>query len=555
MFFTLLQAETIALWKLDYDSSGSNLNARCLIDSANNLHPCGTITMAPAVNTWTPLPPNPDATEGLLENPINENAVSFIPKGYSPYTCLTNNGLAAKVSITNSFTAEGWINRQENPIDTGWHYLLGAHISGEGRWILSLRNGGTNWILYVNSQINDISFPVKNDPSSTNIWRHLALTYDHDAGSSQQGVWELFVDSQSCGALTNSSSVTSLTTSDSLFFLGGRPNNYNTGNAALDYWRISDRVLATNEFLNAGSAYPQGLIMLLQGSTPALTQTDTPLAGSGAKLTFTDSTFEVDTFTEGALLFLDRTYTVANSPDWLRGQPFLRCNIDGGYSVTVKESGILTAITADPDNPESVSYTQSALLESLGFIWVKAPTNFQLFGTYVGDISRTYQKEVTAGDTFDFPKWVVLAGFSSAEGPEPPFDTLEGVGERLYNGIVLSTNWPPQTVDTADWSPMSVPYLEEPPENIFIDIGRQLFVDDFLIETTTLQRVYGSPEKYAGNPVLTAETALELNGDNNDAAVPKSGGLWWDPHENIFKLWYEAGWINTICYATSTNGI
>ena len=55
--------------------------------------------------------------------------------------------------------------------------------------------------------------------------------------------------------------------------------------------------------------------------------------------------------------------------------------------------------------------------------------------------------------------------------------------------------------------------------------------------------------------MLKPETELELNPGKNAAAVPKSGGVWWDPAEKIFKMWYEAGWIHTICYATSKDGI
>ena len=36
------------------------------------------------------------------------------------------------------------------------------------------------------------------------------------------------------------------------------------------------------------------------------------------------------------------------------------------------------------------------------------------------------------------------------------------------------------------------PYLVSPPAVIPIDVGRQLFVDDFLIEQTTLTRVFRS---------------------------------------------------------------
>ncbi len=94
-----------------------------------------------------------------------------------------------------------------------------------------------------------------------------------------------------------------------------------------------------------------------------------------------------------------------------------------------------------------------------------------------------------------------------------------------------------------------------PPEVVSIDVGRQLFVDDYLIETTDCERTYHMPEKYTGNPVLKPETALELNEGGNAATVSKGGGVWWVPAEQVFKMWYEAGWIGTICLATSRDGI
>lgn len=91
--------------------------------------------------------------------------------------------------------------------------------------------------------------------------------------------------------------------------------------------------------------------------------------------------------------------------------------------------------------------------------------------------------------------------------------------ETLYNGIVLPEVWPPATSTTADAGPQPVPYLrpENIPATIPIDIGRQLFVDDFLIESTDLERVYHHPRKYEGNPVLKPETPWEIN-------TPESGG-------------------------------
>src|SRR6185295_12919657 len=57
-------------------------------------------------------------------------------------------------------------------------------------------------------------------------------------------------------------------------------------------------------------------------------------------------------------------------------------------------------------------------------------------------------------------------------------------GETLYNGIVLPREWPPHLSDfptSVEKGPVTPPYLTSPPSIIPIDLGRQLFVDDFLI--------------------------------------------------------------------------
>ena len=128
--------------------------------------------------------------------------------------------------------------------------------------------------------------------------------------------------------------------------------------------------------------------------------------------------------------------------------------------------------------------------------------------------------------------------------------------ETIYNGIELPEIWPPCSVEIQSNEPMPVPYLKDPPEIINIDVGRQLFVDDFLIETTTLKRQYHYPKKYLGNPILKPETLLET-GDGNFPAVacPKSGGVWFDYERKVYRMWYEAGWCGCICLAESHDGI
>lgn len=90
---------------------------------------------------------------------------------------------------------------------------------------------------------------------------------------------------------------------------------------------------------------------------------------------------------------------------------------------------------------------------------------------------------------------------------------------------------------------------------VSIDNGRQLFFDDCLIESTDLQRTWHYPEKFSGNPVLKPETAWERPEGGNPTTRPNGGGIWWDEQEQVFKMWYEGGWLHSVCYATSRDGI
>jgi len=62
---------------------------------------------------------------------------------------------------------------------------------------------------------------------------------------------------------------------------------------------------------------------------------------------------------------------------------------------------------------------------------------------------------------------------------------------------------------------MEVPYLKNKPKVIPIDLGRQLFVDDFLIENTTLKRTLHQATEFEGNPVFQSEKKMEKNSRNS----------------------------------------
>jgi hypothetical protein len=145
-----------------------------------------------------------------------------------------------------------------------------------------------------------------------------------------------------------------------------------------------------------------------------------------------------------------------------------------------------------------------------------------------------------------------------------PFARWRGVdaAERLYNGITLGTPWPPARQDP-DEHPITPAYLIEPPSEIPIDVGRQLFVDDFLIETTNLQRTWHAATYHPANPILrpekpwevTDEYAKRTNTPPNPAAMVFSDGVFYDPKDRLFKMWYMGGYGAFTCLATSTDGV
>jgi hypothetical protein len=145
-----------------------------------------------------------------------------------------------------------------------------------------------------------------------------------------------------------------------------------------------------------------------------------------------------------------------------------------------------------------------------------------------------------------------------------PFARWGGVdaAERLYNGITLGSPWPPP-LQVPDEHPVAPPYLVAPPAEIPIDVGRQLFVDDFLIETTNLQRTWHAATYHPSSPVLRPETPWEQTGElaprsspgTNPTAMVFSDGVFYDPQDRLFKMWYMGGYTSFTCLATSPDGI
>ena len=128
-------------------------------------------------------------------------------------------------------------------------------------------------------------------------------------------------------------------------------------------------------------------------------------------------------------------------------------------------------------------------------------------------------------------------------------------GETLYNGIVLPDAWPPK-VDEAKLTAREVPeapWLKTQPRVIPIEVGRQLFVDDFLIADTTLKRTFHQAKYHPESPLVKPTGDWEKKGE--PTAMVFSDGVWYDAKDGLFKMWYMGGYVASTCLATSKDGI
>ena len=145
--------------------------------------------------------------------------------------------------------------------------------------------------------------------------------------------------------------------------------------------------------------------------------------------------------------------------------------------------------------------------------------------------------------------------------PVPPPPPRPCEPETLASGITLPCPWPPLLNMTRDT--ILPHYITTPPKAINIDDGRQLWVDDFLVDTqrtTGVEREYRQAEyRNDVNPIMAPTQPWEKR--NYNYARAYSGGVWWIPEENIFKMWYGCGTSPAtdscigLCLATSADGL
>ncbi|QGJ71538.1 Hypothetical protein PBC10988_32450 [Planctomycetales bacterium 10988] len=249
-------------------------------------------------------------------------------------------------------------------------------------------------------------------------------------------------------------------------------------------------------------------------------------------------------YRKGVQLFI-RKHAAGNVPDSLRDMTIQSSSIEGGL-FQVQSGGELAALTpADATTP----WSQARKLARQGFHKDETITPFRMWSNQQEPVA-VFRKQVSTGDIIRIQKVCLLL---QAEGVEldvykPSPSWRDNDGETLYNGIVLPKVWPPDHLEP-NGEPMPLPYLDAPPAVIPINVGRQLFVDDFLIEHTDLERKYHSTKKYAGNPVFVAETEVERKRRN--CVYLGQGGLFWDADASLYKMFYTAGWRGPLAMATS----
>jgi hypothetical protein len=134
--------------------------------------------------------------------------------------------------------------------------------------------------------------------------------------------------------------------------------------------------------------------------------------------------------------------------------------------------------------------------------------------------------------------------------------------EALHNGIVLPAPWPPERLELTE--PLHPPpYLVDPPAIINIDVGRQLFVDDFLIQESSLYRTFHQATYHPSNPIFAPERPWEHEDPHakltgltpSPSAMPFSDGVFYDPADRLFKMWYMAGYQQHTALAVSRDGV
>ncbi|MBQ7188231.1 MAG: hypothetical protein IJR99_02330, partial [Kiritimatiellae bacterium] len=205
---------TLGHWKLNRNADGS-------VDGAplvGNAHISGGMLSWSPNKTYSDAMTYPDSDCAFAGNPQNPTVVlpngntgSLLTLNLSQKTTMRVNDLGYQLTLTNDFTCEGWIKPWQRDTSTPYRrHLVGTRlgVTSTAGWCFQLQ--GTPKDLQLEIYCEDHSgriahnLPLGSIRNRENEWMHLALTYDHSAGSAAQGVWSCYVDGVFSGSATNS---------------------------------------------------------------------------------------------------------------------------------------------------------------------------------------------------------------------------------------------------------------------------------------------------------------------------------------------------------------
>ncbi len=199
--------------------------------------------------------------------------------------------------------------------------------------------------------------------------------------------------------------------------------------------------------------------------------------------------------------------------------------LDHTYTLTVSKGGVAQTLTYSPMNyvKNKIGDTNAELVSLLK----------SLYAYYTA--AKQYQ-----------PDQIVNNGIITY---------TPGAG-LLYNGIKETT--PTANSMTSD-AVVTPSYLIDQsaggtrPDVIDITVGRQLFVDDFLIaQSSGISTVYHQAQKYE----VDGKTASIFTPTTQEwAAGTSAGGVWYDMEAKKYKMWYDIGFNPGLGYAESDDGI
>ena len=254
---------TVAYWKLSADEDG--------IDGSSSVggYPLGDLWQSDHTNSVTLAYLEVSRESAFAGRPAN---TAMSPAATLPATnvgslrvehetvTLWHPTLGYDLTLTNSFTVEGWLKpeRSLNYADDFEMLFNTRDLLHNGNlqtgWNFGLHRVSGKWVAYINAHdglnVLCLDRPLSGALDEWTDWRHVAVSYDAETGN---GVWAFYLDGELTGCVTNDVAPNLLPDNvRGSFWLGGRfAGRCFRGN--VDYVRVSKAVLRPDQFLSAAN--------------------------------------------------------------------------------------------------------------------------------------------------------------------------------------------------------------------------------------------------------------------------------------------------------------